>query len=188
MQELSLYILDITMNGVKAGAAKISITIKENGPLMDICIADNGCGMSPETVEKLKDPFFTTRTTRKVGMGVPLFTEMAQQTGGDVTVKSIEAPAEGHGTVIEGTFHTDSIDCVPLGDVSSTLTTLIQGSPDIDFVFTHSAPDRGLNVELDTETIRSELDGVPLNTPAVLEWIREYVDEQYAGSGKEGKL
>ncbi|MBQ9067123.1 MAG: ATP-binding protein, partial [Clostridia bacterium] len=86
MQELSLYILDITENGVAAGADTITIAIEETGPVMTIRIEDNGRGMDAETVRKLSDPFYTTRTTRKVGMGVPLFQMAATMTGGELAI------------------------------------------------------------------------------------------------------
>lgn len=179
MQELSLYILDITMNGVAAGADTIQISIEENGNAMTITIADNGCGMNEETVQKLTDPFYTTRTTRKVGMGVPLFQMMAEMTGGSLTVTSTESPREGHGTTFEALVYTDSIDCVPLGDMVTTITTLIQGSPDVDFVYNHTV--NGENAELDTRELREVLGDVPLSEPDILQWIRENLEEQYSG-------
>lgn len=184
MQELSLYILDITMNGVTAGAKNITLLLEESGPVLDITIHDDGCGMSEETVRKLKDPFYTTRTTRKVGMGVPIFTMAAQQTGGDVSITSVQEPAAGHGTTVKAEFHTDSIDCVPLGDIITTVVTLIQGSPDIDFHFLHRTQNG--SVELDTKELRQQLGDIPLSTPEVLRWIREYLQEQYTENGKEG--
>lgn len=108
MQELSLNILDIAENSVKAGADRIVIDIEENGSSMKICIADNGKGMDEPTVQRLTDPFYTTRTTRKVGMGVPLFQMAAEQTGGSLRVESIQAPAPEHGTRVTAEFHTDT--------------------------------------------------------------------------------
>lgn len=177
MQELSLYILDITENGVAAGADTITIAIEETGPVMTIRIEDNGRGMDAETVRKLSDPFYTTRTTRKVGMGVPLFQMAATMTGGELAISSVQAPAEGHGTKVKAVFHTDHIDCVPLGDIVSTLITLLQGSPDIDFIYQHSRD--GEAVELDTRELKEQLGDVPVNAPEVLAWIREYLEEQY---------
>ncbi len=178
MQELSLYILDITENGVSAGADRIEIRIEETGPVMGITIRDNGKGMSEETVKQLADPFYTTRTTRKVGMGVPLFQMAATMTGGSLSIESVEQPAEDHGTTVKAVFHTDHIDCVPLGDMISTLCTLIQGNPEIDFSYYHGKD--GKEVVLDLADIREQLGpDVPLNEPDVLAWIREYLEEQY---------
>jgi len=165
------------MNGVAAGARNIAIRIEETGPVMTIRIQDDGCGMSPETVQKLSDPFYTTRTTRKVGMGVPLFTMAAQMTGGDVTIDSVQEPAENHGTTVTAVFYTDHLDCVPLGDMNSSLITLIQGSPEIDFLYVHSTDQK--EVRLDTREVRQQLgDDIPINTPEILDWLREYLEEQ----------
>lgn len=178
MQELSLYILDITENGIRAGADTIEIGIEETGPRMTVRIRDNGKGMDEETVRRLTDPFYTTRTTRKVGMGVPLFQMAAAMTGGSLDVRSVPAPEENHGTTVTAEFHTDHIDCVPLGDMVSTLVTLIQGSPDITFIYHHGKD--GRSVDLNLGEVREQLGPeVPVNEPAVLAWIKEYLEEQY---------
>lgn len=179
MKELSLYILDITMNSVKAKSRNISVSVTEEGNLLTFTVEDDGCGMTPEQVEKLSDPFFTTRTTRKVGLGIPFLKMLSNLTGGDVTVSSkSEAQYEDHGTVTKATFYKNSIDFIPLGDMISTVVTLIQGSPDIDFRFTHISEDT--SVLLDTRELREVLgEEVPLSSPEVLAWIREYLTEQY---------
>ena len=120
MKELSLNVLDITKNSVKAGATLIDISLVEVGSLLTMTITDNGCGMKPEVVETVMNPFYTTRTTRKVGMGVPLLMLAAEQTGGTVTIQSRheEEHPEDHGTVVTATFHTDHIDFTPIGDSS----------------------------------------------------------------------
>ena len=105
-----------------------------------LTIRDNGCGMSPEFVKAVTDPFTTTRTTRKVGMGVPLLKLAAEQAGGTLNITSSQG--EDHGTTVRATFLIDHLDCVPVGDYASTMVTLIQGSPDIDFVFQY----RHLNI------------------------------------------
>ena len=178
MKELSLYILDITMNSVKAGAEHISVSIDETDRVLTFSVTDDGCGMTAEQVEKLSDPFFTTRTTRNVGLGVPFLRMLAEQTGGEVKITSkSEKEYEDHGTTLTATFHEDSIDFVPLGDIVSTVVTLIQGSPDIDFDFTHTK--EGMTVSLRTSELREVLGGVPLSEPEVLAWIGEYLGEQY---------
>ena len=143
MKELSLNILDISGNSVKAGATLVEITVTERGRKLTIKIADNGCGMTKEQLEHLQDPFFTSRTTRKVGLGVPFLKLAAEQTGGSVAVTStpIGQSAE-HGTVVTAVFFKDSIDFTPLGDLVETIVTLIQGSPDMDFVFDHIVDDK----------------------------------------------
>lgn len=179
MKELSLNVLDITENSVKAGATLISIELTERDNLLSITVTDNGCGMSEETVRTVTDPFYTTRTTRRVGLGIPLFKFAAEQTGGGITIESKQKTdgVEDHGTVVNAIFHTDHIDFTPLGDIISTLVTLIQGHPNIDFVFTHKT-DRG-EVELDTRELRAVLEDTPLDTFEVLIWIRESLKEQY---------
>ena len=179
MKELSLNVLDITKNSVKAKATLIHISLVEVGNLLTMTITDNGCGMKPDVVETVMNPFYTTRTTRKVGMGVPLLMLAAEQTGGTVTIESRheEAYPDDHGTVVTATFHTDHIDFTPIGDMVSTMETLIQGSPDIDFVFVHDR--NGAAVELDTRQLREVLGDVPLDSFEVVQWIGDFLREQY---------
>lgn len=180
MKDLSLYILDITMNSVRAGASCIEISLTEENSVLTLKIKDNGCGMTKEQVEHLSDPFFTTRKTRKVGLGVPFLRMLAEMTGGSVDIVSKpESEGEGHGTEVTAVFHTDHIDFVPLGDLSETLITLIQGSPDTDFLYIHKT--ERAEVRLDTTEMRVILGGdVPLNSYEVLAFIREYLKDQYA--------
>ena len=180
MKELSLYILDITENSVRAGAKNITVSIEEKGSEFRLTVIDDGCGMKQEIVDRLSDPFYTTRTTRKVGLGVPFLTLAAEQTGGGVSItsKHIEEHPDDHGTVLEATFDSSHIDFIPLGDIVSTFVTLIQGSPDIDFLFRHIKD--GSAMELDTKQIREVLgEDVPLSNAEVLGWIRGFVNEQY---------
>ena len=184
MKELSLNILDIAMNSVKAGAENIGIALDETPTQLTITITDDGCGMSEEVVRKLSDPFYTTRTTRKVGMGVPFYLLAAEQTGGSVKIDSVPAPDPRHGTVITAVFRTDHIDSTPLGDIISTVTTLIHGYPDIDLTFTHTFPDH--EVALSTRQIKEMLGDIPINSLEILNWIRDFLEEQYHQSQKEG--
>ncbi len=179
MKELSLNILDIAQNSVKAGADTIKILLEEKGGILTICIADNGCGMKKEFVESVSDPFTTTRTTRKVGLGIPLFKLAAQQTGGDVNISSRhedEFP-DTHGTEIEAHFYMEHLDFTPLGDIVSTVTVLIQGQPSIRWIFSHTT-EKG-SVGLDTDELKEVLGDVPLDTFEVIVWIGEYLKEQY---------
>ena len=184
MQELSLNILDITMNGITAGADTMRISIEEAYPAMTIRIQDNGCGLDEETLDKLRDPFFTSRTTRKVGMGVPLFEMQAEMTGGNLEISSVEAPAEGHGTTFKALFYMHNINFVPLGDMVSTLITLIQGNPNIDFIYHHHMA--GGDVDLDMREVRETLGDVPVNEPDILLWLQSFLEEQYEAI-KEGE-
>ncbi len=180
MKELSLNILDIAENSVKARASLIEISLEEAGETLTLIIADNGCGMKPDILKGVINPFYTTRTTRKVGLGVPLLKMAAEQTGGSVTMESVHESddPDRHGTVVTAVFYKNHIDFTPLGDIVSTMTTLIQGSPQLDFVFRHTSND--LDVSLDTREMREVLgEEVPLNTPEVLHWIAESLREQY---------
>lgn len=180
MKELSLNILDIAENSVKAGAALTEITVEETDDMLTVTISDNGCGMTEETLKTVTNPFYTTRTTRKVGMGLPLLKLEAEQTGGSVTVVSRhkdEYP-DSHGTVVTAVFHKNHIDFTPLGDVKSSIVTLIQGHPDTDFLFVHNMPQGA--ARLDTRELREVLGDVPLNTYEVIKWIEEFLNEQYS--------
>ena len=178
MEDFSLYVLDITMNSVRAGASKILIEIKEQGEWLDFTVTDNGCGMSAEQVQKLRDPFFTTRTTRKVGLGIPFLTMLAEMTGGFVEIESKQSSAADHGTTIHGRFGRNHLDFVPLGDLVSSVITLIQGSPDVDFVYTHET-EKG-SVSLVCADLRAVLgEDISLAEPEILMWIDGNLREQY---------
>ena len=179
MKELSLNILDIAKNSTKANATLVEISITEDKEILTITISDNGTGMTEEVLASVTSPFSTSRTTRKVGMGIPLFKFAAEQTGGTLTVKSrhIDEYPENHGTSTSASFYKNHIDFTPLGDVTSSLVTLIQGNPDIDFRFSHKT-DSG-EVSLDTRDIREVLEEVPLDSFEVLSWIEENLREQY---------
>lgn len=180
MKELSLNILDIAENSVKAGATLTEILLEETGNTLTLTIRDDGCGMDEDTVRGVTDPFYTTRTTRPVGMGLPLLKLEAEQTGGTLTVTSRQAAKHptDHGTTVSAVFYTDHIDCVPLGDVTASVVTLIQGHPDTDFRLYHARPGRE-PVALDTRELRQVLEGVPLGTYEVLQWIEGSLREQY---------
>lgn len=180
MKEISLNILDIAENSAKAEAKLIEINITETEKTLTLTIKDDGCGMDEDTVKSVINPFYTTRTTRKVGLGIPLLKMACEQTGGNFDIKSSVADGqnEASGTVVSATFYKQHIDFTPLGDVVSTITTLIQGHSDIDFVYTHKTPDG--DVTLDTRLLREVLEDVPLSSFEVLSWIKDNLDEQYS--------
>lgn len=190
MDEFSLYILDITMNSVRAGASQIEIALREDGQWLWFTVTDNGCGMTRTQVEKLKNPFFTTRKTRKVGLGVPFLTMLAEMTGGCVEITSIPAvnedtgePDPNHGTTLCAKFGRHHIDFLPLGNLPDTIVTLIQGSPETDFTFTHERENEN-TVRLSCKELKSILgDGISLAEPEILQWIRGYLQEQYEDDG-----
>ena len=177
MKELSLHILDIAKNSVKAKASLIEVIINEDEEknLLSIGINDNGCGMTEEFLKTVRDPFSTTRTTRKVGMGIPLFEAASQQCGGKLDITS----EVGVGTKVMATFELNHIDRAPLGDMPGTIKTLIWGSPEIDFLYRHTK--NGQEFTLDTREIKQVLGGVPLDNPDVLAWIDEYIIEGLNG-------
>ena len=176
MKELSLNILDIAENSVKAKAALTEITVNEADNRLIITIKDDGVGMDEETLRMVTDPFYTTRKTRSVGLGIPLLKLACEQTGGSLSIVSSQDEND-HGTTISATFFKDHIDFTPLGDVISSITTLIQGHPDTDFLFTHEID--GFTVHLDTRELREVLEDVPLDTYEVILWIRDNLAEQY---------
>ena len=173
MQELSMNILDIAENSVRAGATLIEITVDEipSKDLFTVTVADDGSGMTQEQLNNVIDPFYTTRTTRKVGLGVPFFKMAAELTGGNLTIQS----AVGEGTVITACFIRSSIDRMPLGDINETICTLIQCNPKSDFVYTRRFDND--EMELDTREFRRILDGVELNDPTVSKFIRDFLAE-----------
>lgn len=173
MKELSLHVLDIAKNSVKAGADKIEITVTEDveNDKLVIRIADNGCGMNEEFLKRVRDPFTTTRTTRKAGLGIPLFEAACLQSGGNLEIQS----EEGVGTVVTATFGYNSIDRAPLGSISETMEILISGSPEIRFLYNHIK--NGKEFNFDTEDIKNQLGSIPLSQPEVLSWIGEYIQE-----------
>ena len=173
MKELSLHILDIAQNSISAGCSLLELTLAEAGGVLTLTVADDGRGMSPEFLAAVTDPFTTSRTTRKVGLGLPLLRMAAEQTGGSLAIES----APGVGTTVTAVFHTDHIDCPPLGDMAGTVSLLVQGAPDIETVYTHSTA-RG-SFTFDTREIREILGpDVPLSAGEVALWMKAYLQEQ----------
>lgn len=179
MKELSLNLLDIAENSVKAGADLIKLLLTETDELFVMEIIDNGCGMTAEVLKGVTDPFYTTRTTRSVGLGLPLLRLAAEQTGGELSVKSVSERDDPikHGTAVKAIFYKNHIDFTPPGDLASSLITLIQGHPDRDFIFLHKMQNK--TVSLDTRELREQLGEVPLNNYEVISWVDEYLREQY---------
>ncbi len=179
MRELSLNVMDIAQNSISAGASLITITVEEDRGLdeLSISIGDNGRGMTPEQVEHVTDPFFTTRTTRSVGLGVPLFKMEAEMTGGRFSIES----TVGVGTTTTAVFKPSSVDMIPLGDINGTVSMLVMMNPDLDFLYTRGfKPEEGERREfaLDTRELRTVLgEDVPLNLPDVTQWVNEYLSE-----------
>ena len=174
MQEISLNILDIVQNSIRAEAALIEVTIEEipTDDVFSLTVKDNGCGMDEEMVKRVTDPFVTTRTTRRVGLGISLLKSLAQQTGGDIKLES----EVGVGTVIRADFSYNHIDRQPLGDISAVMVSLISMNPTIDFVYTHSFEKE--QFQLDTRELRKILgDEVSFSEISVATWIGEFINE-----------
>lgn len=188
MQELSLNILDIAQNSVRAGADLIRILVDEQpaDDTLTIVVEDNGCGMAPEQLEQVTDPFFTSRTTRKVGLGVPLFKMGAQMTGGSFQIES----EPGKGTRVRAVFGYSHIDRMPLGDMCETMCSLVGCNPAIDFLYFHIYD--GKSFCMDTREFRAVLGDVSLDTPDVIMFIRDYLRENiellYGGASEDEKL
>ena len=173
MRELSLNVLDIVQNSITAKASLIEIELIEdiNDDILKINIFDNGKGMTEEQIKSVTDPFYTTRTTRKIGLGIPLFKMAAEMSGGTFKIES----AVGVGTKIYTSYIHSSIDRMPVGNINETVSMLIRMNPDIDFIYTHSYNEKSYS--LNTRELRAQLDDIPLDTPDVIDWINEYLTE-----------
>ncbi len=175
MIELSAHILDIAENSVRAGAKLIEININEDtaNDSLSIEIIDNGQGMKPEEIKKALDPFYTTKTVRRVGLGLPLLADATQRSGGHFNLES----QEGKGTTVQASFGLSHVDRQPLGDIIGTLIILVAGNSDVDFVYKHRRDDR--EFELDTRIIRKEISDIPINHPEILKYIRGVLEEGF---------
>ena len=174
MPELSLNVLDIAQNSVRADASltEIRVTVDTPADKLTIVVSDNGCGMTEEQIEKVTDPFFTTRTTRKVGLGVPFFKMAAEITGGEFNITS----KLGVGTTTTAVFGLSNIDRMPLGDMAGTISSLVGMNPERDFIYTFDRD--GKSFTLDTREFREILgEDVSLSEPDVMAYITAYINE-----------
>jgi anti-sigma regulatory factor (Ser/Thr protein kinase) len=177
MFELALHILDLVQNSVAAGAKLVTVTIAldTEADTLSITISDDGCGMDEELLARVESPFATTRTTRKVGLGIPMFKQCALMCGGTFSLSS----ARGAGTVLTATFKASHVDLPPLGDLKGTMLTLVVGSPVTpDFALNYFVD--GRSFEFDTRPIREALGGMPLSGGEILSWLDEYLAEGIA--------
>jgi len=172
MNDLSLHVIDIIQNSLSAGAKLIKLKVEEDFLLdrLTITIEDNGRGMSPEQVSKLEDPFFTSRTTRRVGMGIPLFKQSAEQSDGSLEVSS----ESGKGTIVKASFKHSHVDRPPLGDIANALILMVSANPDIDFCFSYICNNQ--EYVFDTVEVKEILDGMPLNDPSVIRMLTGMVN------------
>ena len=174
MRELADNILDIAQNSISAGASltEITVRISHEENLVSIVFKDDGCGMEPEFVKAVTQPFTTTRKTRKVGLGLPLLHMTANMTGGNFAIES----EVGKGTMVSASFGLDHIDRPPLGDVSGAWFTLVFMNPDTDFLFVYDVDGRCF--EFDTRVIRETIAPLALNEPEIAAWIRECISQE----------
>ena len=181
MRDLSLHILDLMQNSIRAEASlvELSVLLGEDG-ILSVVIEDNGSGMSEELLARVTSPFATTRTTRKVGLGIPMMAENCRLAGGDLSIES----ELGKGTRLTATMDTKSIDCLPLGDLPGTVTTLVTMNPDHPEFTLHCQSPTG-EMRFDTREIRAALQGVSFNEPEIAAWIlnslREEIEPIFGG-------
>ncbi len=173
MKDLSMHIMDIIQNSVRAEASLVELEITESQKLdlFSISIKDNGIGMSKQMLEKVTDPFFTTRTTRKVGLGLSLLKQNAEQTGGKVEINS----KEGVGTSLKAIFSHSHLDRPSLGDIAGIMVLLVGANPKMDFLYKHIT-DKGEYV-FDTKEVKEVLEGVSVSDPEIMQYLKEMIKE-----------
>lgn len=175
MNELSLYLLDIMQNSIKAKATLINLDIIKDidEDKLTIKIVDNGCGMSEEVLSKVLSPFYTTRTTRKVGLGLPLFKELAELCEGSFNIES----KEGVGTTLTATFRLNNIDLPPFGNWVDTFYILVINDEDVDIKYTHKVIKNNETKEFvfDTIEIKNILDGMSIKDFSLMQWAKDYI-------------
>jgi anti-sigma regulatory factor (Ser/Thr protein kinase) len=173
MEDLSLHILDIAENSITAGATTVGVKIVEDTRenILVVEIRDNGKGMDKEELRKVHDPFFTTKTTRRVGLGIPLIAQAARESSGGIDIET----AKGQGTTITARFQYNHIDRRPLGDIGETISILIAANPGIDFLYEHRRNDNSYS--LSTAEIKQKLEAIPINDPKVIKFIKDDISE-----------
>lgn len=173
MKEITLHILDLVQNSIRAEASLVEITIieKPESNFLSIAIKDNGIGMTEEIARKAVDPFFTSRTTRSVGLGIPLFKQLAEQCNGKILLTS--EPEKGTSLIAE--MELNHIDRQPMGDIAGVLVLLMTANPGIRFIYSHTTQ-KG-NYVFDTSKIRETLETDVVNDPGILKFIREMIEE-----------
>lgn len=166
-----MHITDIVQNSVRAKAKLVELNISEVSEQLKFTFIDDGCGMDEETQKKVSDPFYTSRTTRKVGLGIPLFMQSAEQTGGELKISS----EVGKGTIVKVSMGLNHIDRPPIGDLPSTIAMLITGNPDIELVFTYCKDEE--QFVLDSREVKEVLGEVDIRLPQVTSFLKEMIKE-----------
>ena len=179
MEDLSLHILDIVENAIAAKARRIEVSVLEEPgeDRLTIEIKDDGFGMDEEIRQKAMDPFFTTRTSRKVGLGLSFLAQAAQEAGGKLEIES----RPGDGTKVKATFQYGHIDRKPMGSMAETMTMLILGNPDVDFHYTHVKGERSYTLK--SEWMREKFHDQASVAPETIRWLKNHLQEGLAGIG-----
>jgi hypothetical protein len=172
MKDLSMHILDVVENSLSAGADRIRIKIEEDTgkDLLLLEISDNGMGMDAETAKRVTDPFYTTRSTRRVGLGIPLLVQAARECNGDLRIET----ERGKGTTVTATFRHSHIDMKPMGDLKKTLFVMIATHPDTEFTFEYVKQNH--SYVLDTGEIKKELQGIPMHSPEAIKILKDTIN------------
>jgi hypothetical protein len=173
VEDLSLHILDVAENSVAAGASTVQIKVSEDlkTDLLTIEIVDDGAGMDGDMLQRVLDPFVTTRTTRRVGLGLPLFAQAARTAEGDLTIDS----RPGEGTRVRATFRHGHIDRQPLGDLRATILSLVIGYPGVDVLFCHCRD--GESFQFDTRQVKASLGDARINSAAGIRALRRALSD-----------
>lgn len=170
-----MHVLDIAQNSIQAGAGQVSVSLDiDQDRRLTLRVKDDGRGMEPDFLARVTDPFTTTRTTRKVGLGIPMLKQSAELCGGTFAISS----QPGRGTELRATFPLEHIDCLPMGAMCDTLLALVLLNPrEPEFLFEASAPDK--TASFDTRQVRKAVGGLPLNEPELAGWIKEAIEEEF---------
>lgn len=173
MKDLAMHIMDILQNSTRAGATEITLDVIEDADkdTLTLRFIDNGCGMDEETLSKVLNPFFTTRTTRKVGLGLSLLKQNAEQTGGFLDIKS----QVGKGTTVTAVFGLTNIDRPPMGDLAGGFVLTASAYPNIRFILNYQRKD--LDYRFDTQEVLEVLDGISIQEPEVIQYLTEMIAE-----------
>jgi anti-sigma regulatory factor (Ser/Thr protein kinase) len=173
LRDLALHILDLVENSVNAGASLVTVEVIEDAAVdrLTIRVTDNGQGMDPELAARAADPFVTSRTTRRVGLGLPFLKQAAELCNGALTIES----RRGAGTTVTATFQNSHIDRMPLGDLAGTVLSFVVGYPQTDFVYRRRAG--GRTGEFDTRPVKAALNGVPLSEPQVIGYLKKQIPD-----------
>ena len=168
-----MHIMDILQNSTRAGATEVTLEVLEDvaADTLTIRFIDNGCGMDAETVQKVINPFFTTRTTRKVGLGLPLLKQNTEQTGGSLDIQS----EKGKGTTVTAVFGRTHLDRPPMGDLAGTVVLTASAYPDIRFIFHYHNGET--DYVFDTVEVNEALDVISIQEPEVIQYLNEMIQE-----------